>query len=229
MKSLHADAVRDVLLLSLVAGSADAAGYIGLGRVFTSNMTGNVVLLGVAIGQGHLGDAARSLFVLVIFMIGVALGVQLGKDVAETDWPRLAARLITLEKIALALFALGWTLLPRGGDPAGYALLSLLAIAMGLQSAAMAKLSAPGVGTTAVTSTITALVTGLVGLAVSGAAGSSGARIRFQAGVVGLYCLGAACSGLLIIHIPPLAGWLPITAALLVSRARGRRAALPSS
>lgn len=222
MKSMRSDAIRDVLLLSVAAGSADAAGYMGLGRVFTSNMTGNVVLLGVAIGQGHLDDAVRSLFVLVIFMLGVALGVRLGRGVDETDWPRLAARLIRLVKVALTLFAIGWTMAPRGVDATDYALLALLAMAMGLQSAAINRLNAPGVGTTAITSTITALITGLVGLALPGGVESSASRIRFQAGVVGLYCLGAAVSGILIVHVSWLAGWVPIAAAAFVSRGRRR-------
>jgi uncharacterized membrane protein YoaK (UPF0700 family) len=217
MKALTPHAVRDVLLLSIAAGSADAAGYIELGRAFTSNMTGNVVLLGIAIGQGHLGDAARSLFVLAVFMLGVALGVRLGHGVDEKNWPRLAARLIGLEKIALLLFAAGWTVLPRSSEPVAYVLLALLAVAMGLQSAALNRLNAPGVGTTAITSTIAALVTGLVSLAVPGAERASASRIGFQAGVIVLYCLGAATSGILIIFAPGLAGWLPFTAAVLIS------------
>jgi uncharacterized membrane protein YoaK (UPF0700 family) len=41
-------------LLTLVTGLVDAACYLGLGRVFTANMTGNVVLLafGAAGTQG---------------------------------------------------------------------------------------------------------------------------------------------------------------------------------
>ena len=41
-------------LLTLVTGLVDAACYLGLGRVFTANMTGNVVLLafGAAGAQG---------------------------------------------------------------------------------------------------------------------------------------------------------------------------------
>ena len=40
-------------MLTAAAGSTDAISYLGLGRVFTANMTGNLVLLGVAIGQGQ--------------------------------------------------------------------------------------------------------------------------------------------------------------------------------
>jgi uncharacterized membrane protein YoaK (UPF0700 family) len=217
MKAIDPVATRDVLLLSLAAGSADAAGFIGLGRVFTSNMTGNIVLLGIALGQGHLADAVRSLFVLAIFMLGVALGERLGRGVDNADWPRIAARLIGLEKIALLLFAAGWTLLPHSHGPASFALLATLAIAMGLQTAALSRLGAPGVATTAVTSTLTALVMGLVRVAES-AAGSSLQRLVFQGGVLGLYCGGAAVSGVLILFQPVLAGWMPLAAALFVSQ-----------
>ena len=43
---------RDAMLtsLSLAAGCVDAVGYLGLGQVFVANMTGNTVLLGLAIG-----------------------------------------------------------------------------------------------------------------------------------------------------------------------------------
>ena len=35
--------------LTLVSGVVDAVSYLGLGRVFTANMTGNIVLLGFGI------------------------------------------------------------------------------------------------------------------------------------------------------------------------------------
>ena len=217
MKAVDPVAVRDVLLLSIAAGSADAAGFIGLGHAFTSNMTGNTVLLGIAIGQGHIAQAARSFYVIVVFMLGVAVGTRAGRNVADQDWPRLTARLIGLEKIILLLFAVGWTLAPRGTETWDDALLALLALAMALQSVALTRLRAPGVGTTAITSTITALAMGVVSLALPGTGEASSARVGFHAGVVGLYCLGAAVSGFLILHLPWLAGWVPITAALFVT------------
>ena len=217
MKAVDPVAVRDVLLLSLAAGSADAAGFIGLGHAFTSNMTGNTVLLGIAIGQGHIADAARSFYVIVVFMLGVAFGARAGRNVADQDWPGLAARLVGLEKIILLLFAIGWTFTARGSETWDDALLTFLAMAMALQSVALTRLRAPGVGTTAITSTITALAMGVVSLALPGTGETSGARVSFHAGVVALYCLGAAVSGLLIAHLPWLAGWVPITAALFVN------------
>jgi uncharacterized membrane protein YoaK (UPF0700 family) len=216
MKSVRPEAVRDILLLSLAAGSADAAGFFGLGRVFTSNMTGNVVLLGVAIGQGHVEDTLRSVFVLIVFMLGVASGVWLGRVVREGDWRGLAARLIRLQQILLLLFAVGWLFPALRGEPASYLLLAALACAMGLQTAALSRLGAPGVGTTAITGTITALISGVVVRVADPAQGTSHHRLAFQAGVLGLYCAGAALCGLLLLVLPAAAGWLPIGAAAWV-------------
>jgi len=217
MKPVDPVAMRDVLFLSLAAGSADAAGFVGVGHVFTSNMTGNTVLLGIAIGQGHIAEAARSLYVIVIFMFGVALATRAGRGVADGDWPRIAARIIGLEKIVLLLFALGWTCTPRHIEAWNDVLLAFLAVAMALQSVAWTRLRAPGVGTTAITSTITALAMGVLNLALPDTGETSRERVGFHAGVVALYGLGAATSGFLLLHQPWLAGWIPITAALFVT------------
>ena len=42
-----------LLVLTLAAGSVDAISYLGLGHVFTAMMTGNTVLLGLALAQGE--------------------------------------------------------------------------------------------------------------------------------------------------------------------------------
>jgi uncharacterized membrane protein YoaK (UPF0700 family) len=223
MKSVPPHAIRDVLLLSVAAGSADALAFLALGHVFTCNMTGNVVLLGIDLGQGRGAEAAWSLYVLVIFMLGVALGARLSRNIADEDWSRLAARLIGLEKILLLLFALGWTFTPRAAEPWQGVLVALLAIAMALQSVAWTRLRAPGVGTTAITGTIVAFATELIELALPAPGESRGARALFHAGVVVLYCLGGAASGLLLFHLPWLAGWVPISVAIFVTNGRGIR------
>ena len=212
MKSVAPEAVRDVLLLSIAAGSADAAGFFGLGRVFTSNMTGNLVLLGVAVGQGHVVDAARSILVLAVFTLGVGVGIRLALPVRDGNWAGLAGRLVNLEKILLLAFAIGWLVLHPGGEFASDVLLAALAFAMGLQTAALSRLGAPGVGTTAITSTITALVTGLVVHVAAPEQSTSRQRLAFQAGVLALYGAGAAVGGMLILRLPWLAGFVPLAA-----------------
>jgi uncharacterized membrane protein YoaK (UPF0700 family) len=40
-----------MVLLTIASGFSDALGYVALGHVFTANMTGNTILLGLAMGQ----------------------------------------------------------------------------------------------------------------------------------------------------------------------------------
>jgi uncharacterized membrane protein YoaK (UPF0700 family) len=62
-------------LLSFTAGSMDAIAFLALGDVFTSAMTGNTVLLGLAIGQGQVSAAMHSLTAFLGYAFGVALAV----------------------------------------------------------------------------------------------------------------------------------------------------------
>lgn len=147
-----------VLVLTWAAAGVDAISYIGLSHVFTANMTGNTVLLGLAIGQGQGLAALRSIVALVGFAFGAALGailVEIGPQ--HTDWPVAVTRAVTVEGIALGLFALGWHLGARSGGML-YSLITLSAVAMGIQSAAIRHLKVPGVATTYITGTLTSMV-----------------------------------------------------------------------
>jgi uncharacterized membrane protein YoaK (UPF0700 family) len=64
----------DLVLLSMAAGGADAAGYLGLGKVFTANMTGNIVLLGIALSEGRTEETSRAVFAGAAFVIGTCGG-----------------------------------------------------------------------------------------------------------------------------------------------------------
>src|SRR5439155_1609115 len=65
----HGDAgIRWSLLgLTAVTGVVDAVSFLGLGHIFTANMTGNVVFLGFALGAGTGVSVARSLTALSAF------------------------------------------------------------------------------------------------------------------------------------------------------------------
>src|SRR3954451_4229443 len=74
--SLRHPLTRALLVLTLTTGLVDAVSYLGLGRVFTANMTGNIVLLrfGIA-GSGGLPVLAP-LVSLGAFLVGsTAAGV----------------------------------------------------------------------------------------------------------------------------------------------------------
>lgn len=57
-------------VLTLVSGLVDAVCYLGLGRVFTANMTGNIVVLGFAAAGAPGFSIPASLTSLGTFLVG---------------------------------------------------------------------------------------------------------------------------------------------------------------
>src|SRR5690349_12569634 len=82
---------RALLTLTFTTGLIDAVSYLGLGHVFTANMTGNVVLLGFGIaGSGGLPVLAP-IVSLAAFVVGAGVGGALVERMAERH-PALVAR-----------------------------------------------------------------------------------------------------------------------------------------
>src|ERR1700680_3441469 len=69
--------VRALIGLTVVTGLVDAISFLGLGRIFTANMTGNVVFLGFAAGGAPGISAARSIAALCAFAGGSVWGGRL--------------------------------------------------------------------------------------------------------------------------------------------------------
>ena len=70
-----------LVMLSLAAGCVDAVGFLGLGQIFVANMTGNTVLLGLALGQAEGQAALRAVVALAGFVAGVGAGAAiLGRE-----------------------------------------------------------------------------------------------------------------------------------------------------
>jgi uncharacterized membrane protein YoaK (UPF0700 family) len=230
---------RDGLLLALTwaAGSVDAISFLALGRVFTANMTGNTVLLGLHLAQEQGAAALRALMALCGFGVGLAIGaviVERGTDGGA--WPRPVTRALVVEAVILAAFAVGSY--PAVGVRAawvGQALILLSAMAMGIQSAAVRRLDVPGIATTYVTGTLTSAVTGLV--ARSGSRLSSGPatpagpwwrRVRLQLLALAVYGGGALMAGLVHARWPRVVAVLPLVAvATVAAGAPTRRASSP--
>ena len=152
---------QDAMLtsLSLAAGCVDAVGYLGLGQVFVANMTGNTVLLGLAIGQADGQGVLHAGTALAGFVLGVAVGAAIVERAPErTSWTPTVTAALGLEFVILVAFAGGWLL--DGSKPSGvtvYLLIALSALAMGVQSAAVRRLAVADVSTTYITGTLTSL------------------------------------------------------------------------
>ena len=156
-----------VLLLSCAAGSIDAASYIGLGHVFAANMTGNTVHLGMATGYGSLVDIGHSGSALLGFLLGVAIGASIvERDDSPTPWPRAVNVALVCELILLAVTAAIWAAAGAMSPSTTDGLLLALGLAMGMQSVTVRRLRIPGVASTYLTGTLTALTAGLVRVAL---------------------------------------------------------------
>jgi uncharacterized membrane protein YoaK (UPF0700 family) len=218
-----------ILLLTWVAGTVDAIGYLSLGHVFTANMTGNAVLLGLAIGQAQGAAAFRSLFALVGFALGVSVGAILAhRTGTDVDQRRAFIGPLLVETIILATFAatLHFSNMPRNQFMLDV-LIGLSAVAMGIQSAAVRRLNLPGIATTVITGTITSLVAGLVrwlhltyvsspSEEAAGNTSGRGRNLGLQAGVFFVYVAAAVSAGIFQRRVPLIVGLSPVVAIGLV-------------
>jgi uncharacterized membrane protein YoaK (UPF0700 family) len=199
---------RDLLLVALTfaAGSVDAVALLRL-DVFTAVMTGNIVLLGLAVGQGSFANALRSLVALVAYAVGVVVGARIvGAVATEAHWSPTVTRALALEWVLQAAFLMGWLLTGTHADGAAAGtLIACSGVSMGIQ-AATARALAPGMSTTYVTGTLTGLLSELSALgAVSG-------DRRRRASIVIALAIGAIAGALALNTLPALAPAIPLVA-----------------
>jgi uncharacterized membrane protein YoaK (UPF0700 family) len=218
---------RDIRLLILAAsaGSADGWSYFGLGHAFVANMTGNTVLLGLAVFQSH-GDMLHPAIALACYAAGVMLGSMLTKAVTPGAlWSKAISRTLLFEGLVLLAAEAGWVAVQVHSRyaPSRNWLLATVALAVGAQSGAMVQLKIPGIVTTYITGTLTTLLSGLVRFRKDEEPKTNREyeqRLLMQAGVLGSYVLSAVVTGWLFRQLPLAVGGLPALAILPVSAGR---------
>src|SRR5713101_6282399 len=191
--------------LTFVTGVIDAVSFLGLGHVFTANMTGNVVLLGFALGGTADLSVGRSLAALCAFATGSVVGGRLTNERQRTPARQL---LIAMHAEVLFLCLAAAATLIAGGDTSFAALspvIVLTAVAMGLRNAVVRKLAVPDLTTTVLTLTVLAADSVLAG----GVAPRSGRRM------LSILAMGSgALVGTMLVR--PLGMWVPLAVAALV-------------
>ena len=86
-----------LLGMTAVTGLVDAVSFLSLGRVFTANMTGNIVLLAFATAHVSGLSIARSLTALLAFLVGAILGGRVMARANADSQTRFAAQAFLLE------------------------------------------------------------------------------------------------------------------------------------
>src|SRR3954453_17973997 len=148
---------RTLLVLTFSTGLVDAVSYLGLGRVFTANMTGNVVLLGFGIaGTGGLTVVAP-LISLGSFLVGSAAGGVLATRIGSRH-PEQMGRALAIEVSLIGAATVSAAAVDvRPNAVSGDVLIALLALAMGVRNATVRRVAVPDLTTTVLTMTLTAL------------------------------------------------------------------------
>jgi uncharacterized membrane protein YoaK (UPF0700 family) len=185
--SLRQPLTRGLVALTFTTGIVDAVSYLGLGRVFTANMTGNVVLLGFGIVGGYGLPVLAPIVSLLAFLVGSGVGGTLGRRLENHTRQISVALVIEVGLIALCAVLTAAVTIHRNAF-SGDAVIALLAFAMGVRNATVRRLAVPDLTTTVLTMTLTGLA------ADSRLAGGDGAgTARRVVAVVAMFA--GACAG----------------------------------
>lgn len=215
----HPSLLWGLTAITIVSGLNDAVSYLGLGHVFTANMTGNIVVLGFAAAAAPGFSVRATLTSIGVFLVGAVVAGGMARRV--TSRRSLLLRALWIE----ALFTAGAAMVAGSGPSIGsgwqrYTMIALLAFAMGIRNSMVRRLSVADVTTTVLTGTLTGLA------ADSKLAGGNNERVGRRAGAVVSMFVGAFVGALLLRHVNALwplgisAGVVAVAALILQRRPR---------
>ena len=207
--------------LTVVTGLVDAFSYLVLGHVFVANQTGNVVFFAFALAGVGGFSVAASLVAIGWFALGALVAGRVGRSLAgrrELLLGVTAAAQALIVAEAVTMTALAATPIQAG---LRYALIAVLAAAMGVQNATARKLAVPDLTTTVLTLTIT-------GIAADSSLGAgTGAHAARRLISVAAMLAGAVVGAVLVLHariVYPLAIALVVLAAVALTALAPARA-----
>lgn len=147
-----------MLVLTFSTGVVDAIGYLGLDKVFTANMTGNVVILAMGLtGQEGL-PIVGPVVALAGFVVGAAVAGRLLKGIPKGWHTRDTVVLAVVAALLLvALIPTAFITAQPAPPELGLPVTALLALAMGMQSGTARHVAVTDVTTVVITSTLAAL------------------------------------------------------------------------
>ena len=200
------DSRRNVSLacaLSALAGYVDAIGFLHLGGLFVSFMSGNSTRMGVSLAEGQWSSAAESLGLIALFVVGAAAGslIVLGRGANRQPWVLLVEALLLAA--AAACYGFGFS----------NAAVAAIVLAMGMENAVFQIHGGAGLGLTYVTGALVK-VGQLAALALTGGArwGWASNLLLWAALVAGSLCGAAAYHWINLAAI-----WFAAAAALALS------------
>ena len=206
-----------LIVLTVVTGMVDAVSYLKLGHVFVANMTGNVLFLGFAAADATQFSVAVSLVAMGSFLLGALAGGRLGSSTGQHRGRFIAFATYAQVSVVAAAFIVSLASSDVSNGTPAYALVVLLAFAMGLQNAAARRLGVPDLTTTVLTLTFTGLA------ADSNFAGGTNPNVGRRLIATAAMLIGASLGAVLIFHASVSAALAVAVALLLINAMAGYR------
>lgn len=211
MRSLTAPDRWLALLLAALAGYVDSLGFLHLGGVFVSFMSGNSTRLAVSLAEGRWQAAGPVGGVLALFVLGAMLGAL----VAGGEGARSRSRVLAVEA-----FLLGGAAVAAGAGIAPVAI-GLMVMAMAVENSVFLRDGEVGVSLTYMTGTLVKTGHALAAAVRGGDPWAFRPYMALWAGLAGGALLGAAAyHGVGLIALWPAAGFaLILSVVTRISRA----------
>jgi uncharacterized membrane protein YoaK (UPF0700 family) len=192
-----ADRTRGLILAALLAGLAgmvDAIGFLRLGHLFVSYMSGNSTQFALAVGRGRLSEAGSILVLIVLFVLGTTAGQLIVHFSGRWHLTGVLAAVTALLAAAAAT--------RTAPEP--------MVLAMGALNAAMHRAGNVAVSLTFVTGTLVRLGQGLGDFLTGSAKGWGWAAQALPwAGLI----VGAVIAGAAYVRMGSAVAWVPVGAA----------------
>jgi uncharacterized membrane protein YoaK (UPF0700 family) len=185
-----------LLILTAATGAIDGVSYLALDRVFTGNMTGNVLFIGFGLVGVEDIPVVNNLVALLTFMLGAVLAsriIRRGVDRAKVPTSSMVI-LIVGTVLVLALGGI-WIAVGRIGTPVMIAITGLLALLLGAQAAVVKHIGIRDLSTVVVTMTMVNLSSD------SRLAGGRGAAWFRRVAAIVTMGLGALASAAVTLHL----------------------------
>ncbi len=133
------ESMEAIILLALSGGLMDAYSYLERGGVFANAQTGNILLLGVNIAEGHFDLALKYFCPIIAFALGIAIGEVIRiKRPGSFHWRQYVIVIEIIFMLIVGVIPLSFNLLAN----------SLLSFACGLQVESFRKLHGLPIATT---------------------------------------------------------------------------------
>ncbi|MFE7466060.1 YoaK family protein [Streptomyces sp. NPDC057499] len=193
-------------ILTMVTGLIDAISYLGLGRVFTANMTGNVLIMAFALVGATGFSVSASMLSLVAFAAGAVAAGRLELVLRRRPRHQWLRTCLVVEALLLGAAAVVAFTASSG---IRYPLIALTAVAMGMRNGTVRKLAVADMTTTVLTLTVTGLAFD------STLAGGTNTRAPRRIIAIVAMLLGATLGGWLVLQHD--LGWPLLISALSVA------------